>query len=258
MANLGPLYQNATYGNLLQIDGGLSAELKPVLDGDGNASGLTLSLTSVGISGLVADTASNLYGGLPGLVPYQVDTGVTGFVPAGSLGQVFTSNGSLAPSWSTLTASSIGALASDGSIPMTGQLSLGYNKIVQVGAPADDYDAANKGYVDSVATGLQVKTACSVATTANISLTGAATVDGVSVATSDRVLVKNQTASAENGIYVANTSGAWTRATDANTWAELVGAAAFITAGSTQANTTWVSNIAAGGTLGTDPVRGGR
>lgn len=254
MANLGPLYQNATYSNLLQVDGGLTATLKPVLDGDGNASGLRLGLNSVSISGLVADSASNLYLGAAGAVPYQSAPSTTSFTAVGSSGQVLTSNGTSAPTWSTLTAAGIGALASDGSIPMTGQLSLGYNKIVQVGAPADDYDAANKGYVDSVATGLQVKTACRVATTANLSLTGAATVDGVSVATSDRVLVKNQTASAENGIYVANTSGAWTRATDANTWAELVGAAAFITAGSTQANTTWVSNIAAGGTLGTDPV----
>lgn len=254
MANLGPLYQNATYSNLLQVDGGLTATLKPVLDGDGNASGLSLGLNSVSISGLVAESASNLYLGEAGSVPYQSAPSTTAFTAAGSAGQVLTSNGVHAPTWSTLTASGIGALASDGSIPMTGQLSLGYNKIVQVGAPADDYDAANKGYVDSVATGLQVKTACRVATTANLSLTGAATVDGVAVATSDRVLVKNQTASAENGIYVANTSGAWTRATDANTWAELVGAAAFITAGSTQANTTWVTNIAAGGTLGTDPI----
>ena len=254
MANLGPLYQNATYSNLLQVDGGLTATLKPVLDGDGNASGLSLGLNSVSISGLVADSASNLYLGTAGAVPYQSAISTTAFTAVGSAGQVLTSNGTGAPTWNTLTAAGIGALASDGSIPMTGQLSLGYNKIVQVGAPADDYDAANKGYVDSVATGLQVKTACRVSTTANLSLTGAATVDGVSVVTLDRVLVKTQTASAENGIYIANTSGAWTRAPDANMWAELVGAAVFITAGSTQANTTWVSNIAASGTLGTDPV----
>jgi hypothetical protein len=50
MANLGPLYQNQTYSNLLQIDGGLSADLKKVLDGDGNESGLSLSFTAASIT----------------------------------------------------------------------------------------------------------------------------------------------------------------------------------------------------------------
>lgn len=53
-----------------------------------------------------------------------------------------------------------------------------------------------------------------LATTANIALTGAVTVDGVAAGNAARVLVKNQTDSSQNGIYLSNTGGAWTRAAD--------------------------------------------
>lgn len=259
MANLGPLQQNLTYGNLLQVDGGLSSTLQPVLDGDGNASGLSLSLTGVGISGLVADSAANLYAGSTGALPYQISANNTGFVAAGVVGQLLASNGLAAPTWTTVTPATLGALASNGSIAMTGNLAMGSHKITGLLTPSADTDAATKAYVDSLATGLQVKAACRLATTTNLaSLTGPATVDGIAVATGDRILVKSQTAEAENGIYVANVStsplGLWTRATDADTWGELVGAATFITAGDTLANTTWVSNTTAGGTLGTTDI----
>jgi hypothetical protein len=59
------------------------------------------------------------------------------------------------------------------------------------------------------------------ATTANIALTGTVSVDGANAANNSRVLVKNQTTASQNGVYVVNTGGAWTRASDANTAAEL-------------------------------------
>lgn len=62
-------------------------------------------------------------------------------------------------------------------------------------------------------TGLNIKTACRAATTANITLSGEQTIDGVALVTGDRVLVKNQAAGQNNGIYVVDT-GAWTRAQD--------------------------------------------
>ena len=63
---------------------------------------------------------------------------------------------------------------------------------------------------------------CRVATTANITLSGAQTIDGVSCVAGDRVLVKNQTTGSQNGLYVV-ASGAWSRATDADASAEFVG-----------------------------------
>jgi len=126
-------------------------------------------------------------------------------------------------------------------------------KITNLADPTNDQDAATKYYVDTVAQGLDVKASVLVGTTANITLSGAQTIDGVSVVAGDRVLVKNQTAQADNGIYVA-ASGAWARSADANTWDELVSAYTFIEEGSTYADTGWVCTINKGGTLGTTPI----
>jgi len=60
---------------------------------------------------------------------------------------------------------------------------------------------------------IAIKVPCIVATTANITLSGTQTIDGVAVVADDRVLVKNQTTASENGIYVV-AAGTWTRATD--------------------------------------------
>lgn len=84
-----------------------------------------------------------------------------------------------------------------------------------------------------------------VASTVNLDLTGAETVDGVVVATGDRVLVKNQTAPAENGIYLASTTAAWTRAPEADAAAELtLGAAVYVLEGATQRKTDWRQSLA--------------
>ena len=126
-------------------------------------------------------------------------------------------------------------------------------KITNLADPTSDQDAATKYYVDSVAQGLDVKASVKAATTANITLSGAQTIDGVSIVAGDRVLVKNQTNQADNGIYVA-ASGAWARSADANTWAELVSAYTFVESGSTYADTGWVCTVNQGGTLGTTPI----
>ena len=119
--------------------------------------------------------------------------------------------------------------------------------------PANGTDMANKAYVDAVAQGLSFKPPALVGTTVNITLSGLQTIDGVTVAAGDRVLVKNQTTQANNGIYVA-ASGTWARAEDANTYAELVSAYLFITSGSTQAGQSYVCTSQPGGTLGTTAI----
>lgn len=68
---------------------------------------------------------------------------------------------------------------------------------------------------------LGIKDAVIVATTANITLSGLQTIDGVTLTANQRVLVKNQTTGSQNGIYLSN-SGAWTRSTDANTSSNLL------------------------------------
>jgi hypothetical protein len=135
----------------------------------------------------------------------------------------------------------------------TASFGFGNQLLTNLADPVNDQDAATKFYVDSVAQGLDVKASVVAGTTGNITLSGAQTIDGVSIVAGNRVLVKSQTNAAENGIYVASNTS-WSRSADANTWDELVSAYTFIEEGSTYADTGWVCTVNAGGTLGTTPV----
>jgi hypothetical protein len=123
--------------------------------------------------------------------------------------------------------------------------------------PTSDLQLATKQYVDNVAQGLNVKTACLWGTTGNILLTGLTTQAGGewtgTLTAGDRILVKNQLTASENGIYAASALG-WTRTTDANTWNELVSAFVFVEDGATLGDTGWVCTVNPGGTLGVTAV----
>lgn len=103
------------------------------------------------------------------------------------------------------------------------------NGNISVATPTADGHAATKGYVDAARSGLDVKQSVRAATTGPITiatgLENGDTVDGVTLATGDRVLVKDQSTASENGIYVVNASGAPTRATDFDDNAEVTGGA---------------------------------
>lgn len=133
-------------------------------------------------------------------------------------------------------------------------LDLTGTKVINLGTPSADTDAATKAYVDALVAGLSWKDEVRVATTANGALATAfangSVVDGVTLATGNRILLKNQTAQAENGIYTVNATGAPTRVTDADSSAELVNAAVFVAEG-TQADTAWVQTANAPLTVGT-------
>ena len=135
----------------------------------------------------------------------------------------------------------------------TSSFSMGNQLLTNLANPVSDQDAATKYYVDNVAQGLDVKASVVAATTGDITLSGLQNIDGISVGAGNRVLVKNQLAPAENGIYIASAS-AWTRSPDANTWDELISAYTFVETGSTYSDTGWVCTVNAGGTLGTTPV----
>ena len=119
-------------------------------------------------------------------------------------------------------------------------------------SPTNSNDIANKSYVDSVAQGLDVKASCVYSTTGNITLSGLATQangDWASSLTSgDRILVKNQTSSEFNGIYVASAS-TWLRSTDMDVWSEVPSAFTFIESGTTLTDTGWVCTANQGGTI---------
>jgi hypothetical protein len=126
------------------------------------------------------------------------------------------------------------------------------------GAPTIDLHAATKAYVDSVAEGLHIHPSVAAATTANITLAtdveNGDTLDGVTLATGNRILVKNQTTQSENGIYIVAASGAPTRATDFDSPSEIDGGDfIFVTGGTVNDNSGWVQ-VNTVGTIGTDPI----
>lgn len=123
--------------------------------------------------------------------------------------------------------------------------------VAGVGVTLAYNDGANTLTVSANSTGLSWKAPVRAASTTNHTLTApGATVDGVSLTSGDRILLKNQTAPAENGIYVWNgASSTATRATDADAAAEVLQAAVFTEEG-TQADTLWVCTTDAPITLG--------
>lgn len=141
---------------------------------------------------------------------------------------------------------------------MSGAIAMGTSKITGLGTPTADADAATKAYVDSVAQGLDVKASVHAATTTAgtlaTSFANGQTIDGVTLVTGDRILIKNQATASENGIYTVNASGAPTRSLDMNVGTEFPGAFTFVEEGTTLADTGWVCTNNDPVTLGTTPI----
>lgn len=106
-------------------------------------------------------------------------------------------------------------------------------------------------YSGALLGGFDFKSSCRVATTANITLSGLQTIDGVSLTLNDRVLVKNQTDAEDNGIYNASSS-TWTRSTDADTSSDITsGLFVAVTEGTANGDTAWLLTTNDPITLGT-------
>jgi hypothetical protein len=160
----------------------------------------------------------------------------------------------------------------------TTDLNMGGYKLTALATPVSSTDAANKQYVDDVAQGLNIHAASYAATTANLNatysngtsgvgatLTNAGTqaafaTDGTTPSLNDRILVRLQTDTTQNGIYTLTTVGSgstnWvlTRATDFDSPVEIAGGDfTFVDNGTTLANTGWVQ-VDEVTTVGTDPI----
>ena len=152
---------------------------------------------------------------------------------------------------------------------------MGSNRVQNVATPTSTTDAANKGYVDSVKQALDIKDSVKLGTTANLNATynngngtltmdatGVVTIDGVTTALNDRILIKDQSNAVQNGIYTVSTAGAvgvagvFTRASDADANSEVSGGMfTFVEAGSVNADNAFVlTSVTGTATLGTSTL----
>ena len=196
-------------------------------------SSLTIGSTSINLGA----TASSL-------------AGLTNVTASGAI-----TGGSLVADNITVNGNEISSTDSNGDISLnphgSGVVDVNNSRISNVTDPTQAQDAATKAYVDAVKQALDIKDSVHVATTGNITLSGTQTIDGTAVEAGDRVLVKNQTAGDDNGIYVV-AAGAWSRATDANISAEVTpGMFVFVEEGTTNGDNGFVLTTDAPITLDT-------
>lgn len=132
----------------------------------------------------------------------------------------------------------------------TNHLNLDGFRVQNLADATGPQDAVSKAQLDAAVQGWKWKEPVRAASTANITLSGAQTIDGVSVVAGDRVLVPLQSDAADNGIYVAAT-GAWSRAADFDAGSEVVGATVFVSEGTANGNSQWHMTTDAPITIGT-------
>ena len=153
-----------------------------------------------------------------------------------------------ASSATNLTGGSTGTVPYQSGTGATAMLAVGTagQALVSAGAAAPVWTTLTMENIPDAA----FKRSVRAATTANITISGTQTIDGIAVVAGDRVLVKNQTTTADNGIYVV-AAGAWSRAADANTSSEMGGATVNVDSGTTQGGQLWNTSFKITDTLGT-------
>ena len=208
------------------------------LSGDATGSGTTGITVTLANSGVSAGTTSGITVDAKGRI-----TAITGLaasdIPSLSASKISDFD-------STVQANRLDEMAAP-----TSAVDFNSQRITGVSDPTGAQDAATKSYVDAVKTGLDVKDSVKVATTGNLTLSGTQTIDGVSVAADERVLVKDQTDASENGIYDCK-AGAWARSSDFDSNAEVSsGAFTFVEMGTTNADAGFVLTTDGTITVGT-------
>ena len=130
--------------------------------------------------------------------------------------------------------------------------------ITGLGAPSSGSDAATKTYVDDLVARLKTRIICRAATTANVTLSSdlqnGDTLDGITLATGNRVLVKNQSTASQNGVYTVVASGTASRDTDFDAIGELAGQLVIIQEGSTNAEKMFLCTTDSDASLGSDTI----
>ena len=240
-------YSNVTVDAKGRVTGGsnpgyLTANQNITVSGDATGSGTTAIALTLASSGVTAGTYNNA---ATAHTPFTVDA--KGRVTATGTAVTVT------PAWTSVTGkpTTLSGYGITDALALTGGTLTG--ALTLAADPTAALQAATKQYVDNAITGLDFKQSVRATTTANITLSGTQTIDGVALIAGDRVLVKDQTTANQNGIYVV-AAGSWSRASDAdNSPAGEVtaGMYAFIEEGTTYASSGWVLATANPITLGT-------
>jgi len=130
--------------------------------------------------------------------------------------------------------------------------------ITGLGDPSASSEAATKNYVDNLVAGLRTRAVARVGSTANVviasELENGDTIDGVTLVTGDRVLLKNQSTASQNGLYIVVASGAASRDPEFDTITELAGQLILISEGSTNADDLYLCTTDASATLGSSAI----
>ena len=137
-------------------------------------------------------------------------------------------------------------------------VSLTGGSITGLGDPSSSSEAATKNYVDTLVAGLRTRAVAKVGSTANVTiaseLENGDTIDGVTLVTGDRVLLKNQSTASQNGLYTVVASGAASRDTEFDTIEELAGQLILISEGSANADDLYLCTTDASATLGSSTI----
>jgi len=137
-------------------------------------------------------------------------------------------------------------------------VSISGGSITGLGTPSSNSDAATKVYVDNLVAGLKTRIICRAATTGNVDLSAdlqnGDTLDGVTLATGNRVLVKDQSTASQNGIYTVVASGTASRDTDFDAIGELAGQLVIVQEGSTNSDKIFLCTTDTSATLGSDTI----
>ena len=130
--------------------------------------------------------------------------------------------------------------------------------ITGLGDPSSSSEAATKNYVDTLVAGLRTRVVARVASTTNVviasGLENGDTIDGVTLVTGNRVLLKNQSTASQNGLYTVVASGAASRDTEFDTITELAGQLILVSEGSSQQDTLWLCTTDTSATLGSSTI----
>jgi len=219
--------------NATNPSGYISANQNITVSGDATGSGTTAIALTLAASGVTAGTYKSVTVDAKG----RVTNGTNPTTLAG-----FGITDALALAGGTMT----------GNIVMTGGAT-----VTGVPNPSGNTDVSNKSYTDAGDTAtlnaVSWKQVVQVASTADLTLSGTQTIDGYAAQVGDRVLAKDQSTSAQNGIYVV-ASGAWTRATDAATGAQLLNQIVMVLNGTANAHTQWLNTNTGTITVGTTGV----